>query len=595
MNATELSHRLAGNALAVCRYLLPQGKVEGDEYRCGSVNGEPGKSLGVHLKGTKAGVWADFASGEGGDLIDLWKACRGLDTIDALDEVRAWLGIEQPNFVGKQKKKFDPPRKPEGIQKADDSYLGSRGIGKEVIERLRIAQRGDTLYFPFIPAGGGDPAMIKFRETRDKKCGPTSKNQMPILFGWQAACPNARSAWIVEGEIDAASGYQMGIPVCLSVPFGGGKEKKQEQWLVNEFDNLERFDTIYIATDMDEEGEVAAEYITARLGAARCQRVILPKKDLNECLQAGLTDWRKFEVRNYDPEELRRPSDFMDEVMHDLFPGELQGIRLPWREKFGERLLFRDGELIIVNGINGHGKSQFLGHLLVDIASKGRDICIYSGELRPGRLLSRMVRQVNGEPNIPSRQNAETCLYWLDESMLIFDLTGTAKADRLLEVFEYAYRKYGVTVFAIDSLMKCGIGVDDYNGQKKFVERLCDFKNKFGVTIFLVTHSRKVADEAAFSGKMDVKGDSSITDLPDTVLSVWRNKPKEQHLEECEVTGAMPDPDILEEGDAVIHCVKQRNGDWEGSVGLHFSRQSLQYIEKASDELFEYLPAGSKV
>jgi len=189
VNATELSHRLAGNALAVCRHLLPQGHVEGDEYRCGSVRGEPGKSLGVHLRGAKAGVWADFATGQRGDLIDLWKACRGLTTVEALDEIRDWLGIEKPTFVGKQKKQFDPPKKPAGIRKADNSYLGSRGIGQEVIDRLRIAQRGDTLYFPFIPATGGDPVMIKFRDTKTKRCGPTSANQMPILFGWQAACP----------------------------------------------------------------------------------------------------------------------------------------------------------------------------------------------------------------------------------------------------------------------------------------------------------------------------------------------------------------------------------------------------------------------
>jgi twinkle protein len=30
------------------------------------------ESLKVHLTGDKAGIWQDFATGEGGDLLDLW-------------------------------------------------------------------------------------------------------------------------------------------------------------------------------------------------------------------------------------------------------------------------------------------------------------------------------------------------------------------------------------------------------------------------------------------------------------------------------------------------------------------------------------------
>ncbi len=61
MTAREVSALLAGQAEALCRHLLPGGRREGAEWRCGSVQGEPGKSLGVHLKGPKAGIWADFA------------------------------------------------------------------------------------------------------------------------------------------------------------------------------------------------------------------------------------------------------------------------------------------------------------------------------------------------------------------------------------------------------------------------------------------------------------------------------------------------------------------------------------------------------
>ncbi len=77
MTPSEIAQRLADRVIDVAHHLLPSGKREGAEWRVGSVNGEKGQSLGVHLKGEKAGVWCDFSTGETGDLLDLWRAVRG--------------------------------------------------------------------------------------------------------------------------------------------------------------------------------------------------------------------------------------------------------------------------------------------------------------------------------------------------------------------------------------------------------------------------------------------------------------------------------------------------------------------------------------
>jgi len=87
-------------------------------------------------------------------------------------------------------------------------------------------------------------------------------------------------------------------------------------------------------------------------------------------------------------------------------------------------------------------------------------------------------------------------------------------------VFEYARQRYGIDVFLIDSLMKCGIAEDDFNTQKCFVERLCDFKNSHPCHIHLIAHPRKSQDESHLPNKMDIKGSGAITDLADNVFSV---------------------------------------------------------------------------
>lgn len=71
-----LTARLEG----VLGYLYPRGFADkkGKKFYIGSINGEEGESLSVELTGPKAGLWHDFATGDGGDIFDLWKSARGL-------------------------------------------------------------------------------------------------------------------------------------------------------------------------------------------------------------------------------------------------------------------------------------------------------------------------------------------------------------------------------------------------------------------------------------------------------------------------------------------------------------------------------------
>src|SRR5690625_4547167 len=102
VTARELSSMLARDAEGVARYLLgSNGKREGAELRYGDVGGTAGRSLGVHLTGEKAGVWKDFSTGEGGDLIDLWAMAKAIDLGDAIREVKEHLGIRDVPMTGR--------------------------------------------------------------------------------------------------------------------------------------------------------------------------------------------------------------------------------------------------------------------------------------------------------------------------------------------------------------------------------------------------------------------------------------------------------------------------------------------------------------
>ena len=118
---------------------------------------------------------------------------------------------------------------------------------------------------------------------------------------------------------------------CLVRSLGGGKGRKQLNWIEQEFENLKRFEEIIIATDMDEEGELAAEEIKKRFGD-RCYRITLPTKDINELLQKQGYDGAKRSSRR------RRRS--MARPRHPAFCYGIQGAR---RCHFRELQLRHDG------------------------------------------------------------------------------------------------------------------------------------------------------------------------------------------------------------------------------------------------------------
>src|SRR5215471_16266491 len=325
---TELKRALDNRAQEVTEYLLPRDMLQANEWSVGSIEGEPGQSLKVRVRGSKVGRWSDFAAnGEAGDLIDLWQAVKHQSLGQALDDIRRWLGIEPPKFE-KRIKAYRRPDKPKctAPKSAVLEYLtGARKLSAEAIRAYRVAEDGRTVVLPSL-LPDGEVAFIKYlgidRGPNGKKNVRVEPDCEPTLFGWQAIDPEAREVLITEGEIDAMSAFDYGWP-ALSVPFGGGKGDKQ-RWIESEFERLLRFETIYLALDMDPEGDAAAEEIANRLGRHRCRRVMLPRKDPNECRQAGIgTDEIRqcFEAaRSLDPPELVRAGAFADAVVNLFWP-----------------------------------------------------------------------------------------------------------------------------------------------------------------------------------------------------------------------------------------------------------------------------------
>lgn len=90
----EVVHLLASGIDALVSELLPAARREGQEWVIGSPAGEPGRSMAIHRRGPKAGIWRDFAGAEGGDALSLIQACRRCSIAEALRWAEAWVGLD---------------------------------------------------------------------------------------------------------------------------------------------------------------------------------------------------------------------------------------------------------------------------------------------------------------------------------------------------------------------------------------------------------------------------------------------------------------------------------------------------------------------
>jgi twinkle protein len=578
MNAKELSDVMATNALRVAEYLLPGGKKCSGEWKCGDIGGGAGQSLGVRIAGTKAGVWSDFASGEGGDLLDLWMAVRSCDLRQAMSEAADFLGVKDLSSKVPLKASYKPSHRPEYSKPSGRvmQWLHDRGISNEAIKAYHVVASKDDkvtgmkddqyVIFPFMR--DGKLINFKARNIDNKKDQRISGGAEPLLFGWQAIPENARSVCICEGEPDALVLWQYGIP-ALSVQSG----VSNLSWLDTDYANLERFSEIYLCMDGDEAGKEGAAKLVERLGRERCKVVHLPHKDANDCLKAGVSKADIHacftEAKTQDPEVLRSASYYLDDVISEFYPSEdsQTGVFLPWAKTM-QLVRLRYDEMSVWTGINGHGKSMVLSQVMASAMHQGERVCIASFEMRPKKTIWRMARQLSGSA-APSREVITQYVNWLDSRLWMFDFVGTSEVDFVLDVFKYARRRYGIRHFVIDSFLKLNVK-EENDSQRVAISKIADFKNEYGCHVHLVCHSRKGRDESEAPGKLDVRGAGAITDMADNVFSVWRNKKKEEG--EC----SPDDPD------ASIKCDKQRNGDWEGVVQLWYDQASMQYMETSS-------------
>ena len=269
--------------------------------------------------------------------------------------------------------------------------------------------------------------------------------------------------------------------------------------------------------------------------------------------------------------EIKRPSEYLDAVEQYFAEDLTGGLELPFKKTVDD-FKIRMGEVTLVTGYSGHGKSAWLNQCMLGLMKQEKTM-IASFEMLPKATLGRMCQQT-GEA-MPNYEYIKDFLSKLEHNLYLYDPEGETTSEKVLEVIYYCAEKLGVKLMVIDSLMKCGINEDDLNKQKAFTNKLAVACRDLDIHLFLVAHSRKTSSDYEHARKLDVAGSANITNLVDNVISVHRNKQREEAVREGDTTN-----EIMFAPKCTVHLVKQRHGKGvEAQWGFDFHPETFSYSE----------------
>ena len=333
---------------SVLLYLFPSGRIRGNKFYVGDIDGAPGKSLVVELDGPRRGLWKDFADDDGGDLIAAWAKSRGLSTQHDFpriaDEIRQWLGFAPPVDHGARRDMRTVPMDELGPYTAKWDYVGLDG------ELIACVYRYD-------PPTGKEFRPWDVRARMWRAPDPRPLYNLPALM-------MARTVILVEGEKCADALIGAGI-VATTAMNGAKAPVDKTDW--SALKNKE----VLIWPDRDAPGWDYAESAARACAAVGCQSVaiLVPPADKPLKWDAADAALEGFDCAAFIAQAERRVIKAAAPMVPAFTLGALLDDDSPLPEDLIEPRVLTPGGLLVFGGAPKVGKSDFLLAWLTHMAA----------------------------------------------------------------------------------------------------------------------------------------------------------------------------------------------------------------------------------
>jgi len=470
----------------------------------------------------------------------------------------------------------------EGASPEAMEYVLSRGFTLDTIKKFKLGVSGTSnrLLLSIPSYYHGELVCMKFRSIPpDKKSFIRWKDCPSVLFngdcllGLSQLPPRERRVVICESETDCMAVAQLGFPFVVASTTGAGKTDWPEHWL----EPLEPATEILLAYDSDTAGGEGAAKAAAVLGKYRCKRVALPLHDCAKMVEAGFGK-AEFEeafaaAQPYDDSSVHDSAYFVEALMQSLSSSQPRGRSTGWVTLDSIVGGIRDGELNIITGDTGSGKSTWSTALARSQAMQNAPVLIAPFEQPCYEILGKLAAMEAGR-SLFSMTGSERLaaielalrhpIYWLERS-------GPTPFGDIKDAIYMSVHRFGVRFVLLDHLhffMDCK-EQDERRFIDQIVRALKVITTDLHIHIALVVHPAKLGRDKRGNTRRtvldDLKGSSGIKQMVDVAFRVFRDRQDE--------VGSKSDVTEI----SVLKC--RSSAGSEGTTRLYFDPDGERYLE----------------
>lgn len=437
---------------------------------------------------------------------------KGVATEHTEEDKRKWMEQQawyNPQPLKRERKEYRKPKPRPQSAMSDKAlkWFAGRGISRATVEAMRITeglepmpqkegQKWNTVQFNYYK--NGELVNTKFR-TGDK-CFKmvTGAELLPYNID---GIKGTKECIITEGEMDALSFWECGRHDVVSVPNGANANLTYlDDYLEDYFEDKE---TIFIASDSDTKGVILRDELVRRFGVERCRIVEYGDgcKDANEHLQKyGKESLLKClqDAPEIKIEGVFTVSDF-EQSLDSIFENGLQKGVTIGHENFDRLCSFETKRLLVVTGIPGSGKSEFIDEIAERLNMRyGWRFAYFSPENAPlayhaSKLIEKFTGKKFRHDTLPMGEYKQVKQH-LEKDFFFISPRDDFRLDTILERAKFLVRKRGIKALVIDPYNR----LESEQGNQSetqyissVLDRLTKFAQQNDVLVILMAHPTK--------------------------------------------------------------------------------------------------------
>ena len=349
---------------------------------------------------------------------------------------------------------------------------------------------------------------------------------------------------ITEGEIDAMA-VKMAMKMMKSVipvSIVTGAQSCESN-LKNNLEYILSFKKVVIFFDNDEPGQKASLKAAEVIGGRVAIVTGFAYKDAGEAWKAGYAEAIREAIKRatpHRPEGIVQADNLMDQVMN---PDHSRGLDLRWSGWNNATKGFRPGELWLLAGGSGIGKSLFTRSMALHLCRNGTKVAYIGLEEKASTTLERMLSEECGIPihlmgreqRMEHEEMIRNASKRFAPNLLLLDKFGSDDLTAFKNKVRFYVDNEQCKVVFLDhfSLLADGIAlnVDQRRAIDKAIKELKELAMEKQFTFVVVSHLSRPAlgpaheegGSASGPSLAELRGSHSLAQIPDYILMLQRS------------------------------------------------------------------------